>query len=66
MAYSYNNGYCYQCKVFVPKGPDTSKWVWADGTHRIFCLKCGFARLENKKKAAKKAAYIKKQPTLFD
>lgn len=66
MAYSFHNGYCYNCKVWVYAGPDTSLWLWADGTNRIFCLKCGLPRLENKKKAAKKAAYIRKQPTLFD
>lgn len=66
MAYSFNNGFCHQCEEFVPKGPDTSIRLWADGTWRTFCIECGKARQVNKTKAVKKAAYVKKQPTLFD
>jgi hypothetical protein len=66
MAYSFHNGYCHQCKEFVPAGPDTSKRLWADGTWRTFCIECGFARQENKNKGTSKRAYIKRQPTLFD
>jgi hypothetical protein len=66
MAYSFHNGYCHQCNEFVPAGPDTSKRLWANGTWCTFCITCGSARQVNKDKAVKKAAYIKRQPTLFD
>jgi hypothetical protein len=66
MAYSYHNGFCHQCNEFVPAGPDTSKRIWAKGAWRTFCIPCGVARQANKVKAVKKAAYIKRQPTLFD
>lgn len=74
MAYAYRDALCYHkdCKdehgerTYVYKGPDSSIVLWVDGALRTFCVPCGLKRLENKKKAAKKAAYKKKQPTLFD
>jgi hypothetical protein len=74
MAYAHHNADCYnkECKdehgnrTYVYKGPDSSIRLWADGDWRTFCIKCGFARQANKNKAVKKAAYIKRQPTLFD
>lgn len=74
MAYAHQDALCYnkECKdehgdrTYVHKGPDSSIRLWADGTWRTFCIPCGIARQANKVKAVKKAAYIKKQPTLFD
>lgn len=74
MAYSYHNGDCYNkdCKnehgehTYVYKGPDSSIMLWVDGALRIFCVPCGEKRQENRNKAVKKTAYIKRQPTLFD
>jgi hypothetical protein len=74
MAYAFHDALCYHqdCKdehgerTHVYKGPDSSIVLWVDGALRTFCVPCGFKRQENKKKAAKKAAYIKRQPTLFD
>jgi RNase P subunit RPR2 len=66
MAYSFHNGFCHQCEEFVPKGPDTSKRLWANGAWRTFCIKCGPVRQTNKNKGTSKRAYIKRQPTLFD
>ena len=66
MAYSYHNGFCHQCDEFVPKGPDTSKRLWADGTWHTFCITCGPVRQTNKNKGTSKRAYIKRQPTLLD
>lgn len=74
MAYAHQDALCYnkECKdeygdrTYVYKGPDSSIRLWADGTWRTFCIPCGIARQANKVKAVKKAAYINKQPTLFD
>ena len=66
MAYSYHNGFCHQCDEFVPKGPDTSKRLWADGAWHTFCITCGPVRQTNKNKGTSKRAYIKRQPTVFD
>lgn len=64
MAYNYNSGFCRQCDEYVYKGDGLR--LWDAGTWRTFCLPCGNARQKNKVKAVKKAAYIKRQPTLFD
>jgi hypothetical protein len=63
MATNHRNEFCVQCQELTLKG-DGSR-LQHNGSWRTFCASCAVARQANKNKAVSKAAYIKKQPTLF-
>lgn len=63
MATNHRNEFCIQCQELTLKG-DGSR-LQHNGSWRTFCASCAVARQTNKNKAVSKAAYIKKQPTLF-
>ena len=63
MATNYANEFCVQCETFTYKGDGIR--LEHNGSWRTFCTTCAAARQVNKNKAVSKAAYIKKQPTLF-
>jgi hypothetical protein len=63
MATNHRNEFCVQCQELTLKG-DGSR-LQHNGSWRTFCASCAVARQTNKNKAVSKAAYIKKQPTLF-
>jgi RNase P subunit RPR2 len=64
MAYNYNNEYCYQCEEWVWKGEGLR--IYVNDMWVTMCRPCATARMNNRKKAAAKRAYINSQPTLFD
>jgi ribosome-binding protein aMBF1 (putative translation factor) len=72
MAYNTENALCYHKDCKDEFGERTHVWkgdglrVWVDGRFVTLCRPCAIARNANKKKAATKRAYVKRQPTLFD